>query len=179
MEMQKESERFFADLDRCQHGRHAADPCFSCPGGRSAGNRFLRPGQRVGTTVHGAPLCVPQAGDLRDPQVWRGSPQEPDGDRFIRRETLLALLSRMQRGVLLEGEKNLLRAHVEAEVTEAEAGRTPAPWAQTVHTEDGGRTFTLPGLGIDGSEAGGITVQAGDLEILRDMISGVIAEAGD
>ena len=30
-----------SDLDRCEHGRHSIDSCFDCPGGKSAGNRFL------------------------------------------------------------------------------------------------------------------------------------------
>lgn len=32
---------FVEDLDRCVHGRHSIDPCFSCPGGQSAGNVAL------------------------------------------------------------------------------------------------------------------------------------------
>jgi len=56
-----------ADLDRCAHGRHAADPCAACPGGQSTGNLYLTPGQRIGTTLYGEPITAPiraeQAGD--------------------------------------------------------------------------------------------------------------------
>lgn len=44
------------DLDRCEHGRHSIDPCFNCPEGWSTGNLFLRPGQRIGTTLGGDPI---------------------------------------------------------------------------------------------------------------------------
>ena len=48
-----------AALDRCIHGRHRADNCYGCPDGWSAGNLFLSPGQRVGTTLYGDPIIVP------------------------------------------------------------------------------------------------------------------------
>ncbi len=48
-----------ADLDRCPHGRHAADPCLSCPDGQSSGNPYLTPGQRIGTSLYGDPLHAP------------------------------------------------------------------------------------------------------------------------
>lgn len=65
-----------AALDRCEHGRHKADNCNGCPGGQSTGNLFLAPGQRIGTTLYGDPIIVPEhdqrghsenwvAGDLR------------------------------------------------------------------------------------------------------------------
>lgn len=50
-----------ADLDRCEHGRHAVDPCFSCPDGWSTGNLFLRDGQRIGTNHGGDPVVIEQA----------------------------------------------------------------------------------------------------------------------
>lgn len=53
------------DLDRCEHGRHAADPCLACPGGQSTGNLFLAPGQRIGTTVHADPITAPVRADER------------------------------------------------------------------------------------------------------------------
>lgn len=46
------------DLDRCEHGRHSIDPCFSCPDGWSTGNMFLEPGQRIGTTLGGEPIIA-------------------------------------------------------------------------------------------------------------------------
>jgi len=42
-----------ADLDRCVHGRHLADPCFGCPDGQSAGNPYLFDGRRIGTDYAG------------------------------------------------------------------------------------------------------------------------------
>jgi hypothetical protein len=60
-----------ADLDRCEHGRHSIDTCFSCPGGWSSGNLYLSriavledhdygPGERVriGTTLGADPIYV-------------------------------------------------------------------------------------------------------------------------
>ena len=44
------------DLDRCEHGRHLADPCFGCPGGWSTGNLCLREGQVIGHTLGGRPI---------------------------------------------------------------------------------------------------------------------------
>lgn len=49
---------YIQDLDRCVHGRHSADSCFDCPGGKSAGNQFLMNGQRIGTTVRGEPILA-------------------------------------------------------------------------------------------------------------------------
>jgi hypothetical protein len=31
----------FADLDRCEHGRHSIDPCYGCPNGFNTGNQYL------------------------------------------------------------------------------------------------------------------------------------------
>lgn len=61
-------------LDRCEHGRHAKDNCFSCPGGQSTGNLLLQPGQRIGTTLYGEPLVVPaDMNDRSDPTRWSES----------------------------------------------------------------------------------------------------------
>lgn len=61
-------------LDRCEHGRHAQDSCFSCPGGQSAGNLFLQPGQRIGTNYGGEPIVVPiLMGERRNPARWTES----------------------------------------------------------------------------------------------------------
>lgn len=59
------------DLDRCEHGRHSIDPCFSCPGGWSTGNQYLTRGPefvtvedsgqvavRIGTMLGGHPILV-------------------------------------------------------------------------------------------------------------------------
>ncbi|MEY9876612.1 hypothetical protein ABH931_006122 [Streptacidiphilus sp. MAP12-33] len=61
------------DLDRCQHGRHPADPCADC-GGMSKGNPNLKPGQVIGYTVHGDQIVMPVPGmDRHDPRSWRGA----------------------------------------------------------------------------------------------------------
>lgn len=57
------------DLDRCEHGRHRADTCHGCPGGRSAGNTHAPPGARIGTTIDGRPIVVPA--DRADRHAWR------------------------------------------------------------------------------------------------------------
>ncbi|MCU1617395.1 MAG: hypothetical protein JWO98_4935 [Frankiales bacterium] len=62
-----------ADLDRCDHGRHAADPCGSC-GGQSAGNQLLPPGRHIGHGVHANPIYVPQPADRWKPEAWRTPP---------------------------------------------------------------------------------------------------------
>lgn len=58
------------DLDRCDHGRHSIDDCFSCPGGRSEGNMYLsvwvgdqrrNVKVRIGTTLGGEPIYVTPA----------------------------------------------------------------------------------------------------------------------
>lgn len=65
-----------ADLDRCQHGRHTADPCGSCPQGQSAGNPHLTVGQQIGYGIHGDPIYVPHPDDRWVPEAWR---PRPDG----------------------------------------------------------------------------------------------------
>lgn len=56
------------DLDRCQHGRHAADPCFGCPDGNH-GNPLLPPGTLIGTSLHGR-IVVPPNEQRYDPKAW-------------------------------------------------------------------------------------------------------------
>lgn len=51
---------------------------------------------------------------------------DPQVARWARREQLLVLLSRMQRGVLLPAERDLLRAAVETELTDADAAHAEA-----------------------------------------------------
>lgn len=64
-------DHLIAELDRCQHGRHAADPCFGCPEGNQ-GNPFLVPGTRIGTTLYGQPIMVPEFDRRYDPKAWVG-----------------------------------------------------------------------------------------------------------
>lgn len=60
-----------AALDRCLHGRHSHDRCSDCTQGWSTGNVFLTPGERVGTTLHGNPIVVPEEQGLRsNPHRW-------------------------------------------------------------------------------------------------------------
>jgi hypothetical protein len=58
------------DLDRCQHGRHAADPCSSCPGYQSTGNQLIPPGTLIGTFLHGR-IVVPPNEKRYDPLAWK------------------------------------------------------------------------------------------------------------
>jgi len=49
-------------LDRCEHGRHKGDRCTgseSC-NGPSVGNKFLQPGQRLGTDMYGRSIVYPK-----------------------------------------------------------------------------------------------------------------------
>lgn len=65
------------DLDRCQHGRHSADPCFSCPGGQSTGNLLIPPGTLIGTSLQQRIVVPPN--ELRyDPEAWT----VPDGEMW-------------------------------------------------------------------------------------------------
>ncbi|MER8086597.1 hypothetical protein ABTZ57_16040 [Streptomyces sp. NPDC094048] len=52
-------------------------------------------------------------------------------ERDTRRESLLVLLSRMQRGALLDAERPLLQAHVEAELSDADELRRTVAGQQT------------------------------------------------
>lgn len=71
-----------SDLDRCMHGRHAKDTCFNCPGGWSAGNPHMRPGQVVGYDYCGRPYRVPSSG-LYDRGKWLEEVSE-DGAGAVR-----------------------------------------------------------------------------------------------
>lgn len=59
------------DLDRCEHGRHAADRCLDCPDGQSTGNLLMPPGTRIGTGLRGQPIVVPPTDKRREPDAWR------------------------------------------------------------------------------------------------------------
>lgn len=59
------------DLDRCPHGRHAADSCFDCPSGRSAGNVHLTPGTVIGHGYDGREIVIPDPEGRFDPAAWR------------------------------------------------------------------------------------------------------------
>lgn len=60
-------------------------------------------------------------------------------ERDARRESLFVLLSRMQRGALLEAERPLLRAHVEAELAESDELRRTVAGQQTAIQRTGRR----------------------------------------
>lgn len=65
------------DLDRCEHGRHAADKCFDCPGGQSAGNPHLERGSVIGYGYTGAPIRMPDSRRGQhtcDVDAWRTMP---------------------------------------------------------------------------------------------------------
>lgn len=57
------------DLDRCEHGRHEGDVCSN---GTSEGNPFAPPGRRIGTTIDGDPIVVPEGRiDRHDIKKWK------------------------------------------------------------------------------------------------------------
>lgn len=62
--------QILTNLDRCQHGRHLKDNCFLCPGGQSAGNPYLTPGQIIGYGLHGEHIVVPEADRRYEPRAW-------------------------------------------------------------------------------------------------------------
>jgi len=73
--------RLLVDLDRCTHGRHEGDACAGwrgpgpqdggCQGGFSLGNPYLpAPGGRIGTTMYGKPIIIPERGDRHLPEAW-------------------------------------------------------------------------------------------------------------
>ncbi|MEV4324300.1 hypothetical protein AB0J37_18870 [Microbispora rosea] len=59
------------DLDRCEHGRHAAESCTGCPDGQSTGNQLLPPGTVIGTGRRSTKIVVPSPDRRRDPTAWR------------------------------------------------------------------------------------------------------------
>jgi hypothetical protein len=63
-------EYILGSLDRCEHGRHKRDSCFSCPDGQSTGNLIIPPGTVIGHGIRHE-IVVPQH-DQRweDPDVW-------------------------------------------------------------------------------------------------------------
>lgn len=71
------AERILADLDRCPHGRHDGDPCFSCPDGLSPGNPYLRPGQTIGFGLDGVPIVVPDRSHKYNPANWYAAATQP------------------------------------------------------------------------------------------------------
>lgn len=79
------SEPSLADLDRCLHGRHAIDPCFSCPDGWSMGNAYLVDGQRIGTDLGGKPILVglvkgPRRREAPEREAWAKGVAREAGD---------------------------------------------------------------------------------------------------
>lgn len=67
-----------ADLDRCQHGRHAGDACGPADActGTSAGNPHLRPGAVIGYGLRRDQIVVPDPDHKHDVNAWR----QPAGD---------------------------------------------------------------------------------------------------
>lgn len=66
--------KILTDLDRCEHGRHQADSCLDCPGGRSRGNWNLPPGEVVGYDRGGVPYVMPRVDrgeSTAEPGSWR------------------------------------------------------------------------------------------------------------
>jgi hypothetical protein len=64
-----------SELDRCSHGRHRGDVCGGASGcnGPSVGNGYLSEGQRIGTTLSGHAITVPDQTarvDLGDASLW-------------------------------------------------------------------------------------------------------------
>jgi hypothetical protein len=57
-------------LDRCEHGRHAADTCTACPGGQSTGNLICPPGTRLGTDMYGRPILMPDPRVRYEAEYW-------------------------------------------------------------------------------------------------------------
>lgn len=68
-------------LDRCAHGRHAADSCVDCPGGQSSGNLFAPPGMRIGTDLYGRPIVVPDPALRRIARMWMPENLRSDRNR--------------------------------------------------------------------------------------------------
>jgi len=62
--------RLLSDLTRSPHGRHGGDAEFQTPGGVSQGNPFLKTGQRIGTSISGKPITVPEPARRADPDAW-------------------------------------------------------------------------------------------------------------
>lgn len=74
----QQAQNVLSDLDRCEHGRHVGDVCGGTPpggcDGPSHGNIFISPGKRIGTTLGGYPIVVPdwttKRVDLGDASLW-------------------------------------------------------------------------------------------------------------
>lgn len=64
------AETVLADLDRCEHGRHGGDACFSCPDGVSPGNPHMQPGQVIGYGLDGVEIVVPDQARKYNPSNW-------------------------------------------------------------------------------------------------------------
>jgi hypothetical protein len=59
-----------ADLDRCEHGRHAGDSCFDCKG-PSHGNPHLIRGGVIGYDLTGRPYILPRNRSKSHIEDWR------------------------------------------------------------------------------------------------------------
>lgn len=67
---QSKMAQLLADLNRCEHGRHETDACYSCEGGISHGNLILPVGTVIGHTVHGDEIVIPSWDDWHDTKKW-------------------------------------------------------------------------------------------------------------
>ena len=64
--------QILSNLDRCEHGRHHNDSCYSCRGSASKGNPFMPPGTQVGFDHGGNPIIAPDWGkSVDDPESWK------------------------------------------------------------------------------------------------------------
>lgn len=59
-----------SDLDRCRHGRHEGDGCFSCPDGISAGNPITHSDQPLGWDISAREIRYPGRDRKHDPDAW-------------------------------------------------------------------------------------------------------------
>lgn len=61
---------FYADLDRCEHGRHQGDRCFGCPDGESTGNPVAVPGTTPRVVEIGDGRCGVVIAFALDGNLW-------------------------------------------------------------------------------------------------------------
>ncbi|MFF1483108.1 hypothetical protein ACIGZH_01805 [Streptomyces sp. NPDC058319] len=118
-------------------GFHWSDALAVYPASEGQQTESPAPADRPAVTVHGDPDISPAArealGALVDVAVRQmtGDPAADDTVRFLRRESLLVLLTRLQRGrPLSEEEAGTLRHHVETEIREANTARADLEQAQ-------------------------------------------------